>query len=92
MCFRGRGAGQVDQGSGNVGDRGWPPTPEAGGADARGRSLRVQATAESTELPVWPHPLWRVGADLVQPATGPRREHPAALRASRPQGDTEPGA
>lgn len=47
--------------------------PEGGAANSDGRSLRELASAENTQLRVWPHPLWRVGMDLVQPAAGPCR-------------------
>ncbi len=73
MCLTGKGARPADQGSGDAGDRGWPPVPEGGAANSDGRSLRELASAENTQLRVWPHPLWRVGMDLVQPAAGPCR-------------------
>lgn len=73
MRLRGKAARPADQGSGNTGDGGWPPVPEDGAANRDGRSLRELASAENQGLRVWPHPLWRVGMELVQPATGPRR-------------------
>lgn len=66
-----KGARSADQASENAGNRGWPLAPEGGAANTDELSLRELDCADAINVRMWPHPLWRVGMDLVQPATGP---------------------